>query len=1064
MSYVKIYRYFILVLGFLLLSACFEKSTESNNKDSSVNSALVEWSSEFNLHFSYPYPGQVEVPANAPIVIRFSEELSEISNDEIENIISLTNIENSERKLIEAKVLDDHRGLIITPLGGLSNATKYHLDLSKITSSTGKLLSSVNSNRFEFTTAGLHSTQKDRIGSGPFVLLSASPMDQFGALGNVPLVDVSTFRFSFSYPLDPKTIKYGDNVRIEARENKVGWKLVAPVRVINQGRYLSLDPIDSLKPNLEYRIVFAGLGSQYGELLKETEIDGLYFKDTNPKEHTVAKLGNQSESDGDVALLTEKQKNSIVIDTHVIGKENVAVLSGDLPVDIGFIPNLVDRGQPVAPLTVPAGTTLSAGELPVRVVGAIPAGIETGNITMTLLSDANGYLFPNPFSTASSAPKIAVLTMDAAMTAVGDVANGALSQSLLNVVVVGTAIVEKGILKLDAVGFVQPEVLGFEKGKGLFSLHGETYPDLRNVKVPPMDASLPSLQTITHDRDHWGSIRPGDPVIVNFTKPISPESINEPGAVTLWKDGENLTALGKAPMRMDGASLVIEGTEVTHNSSYKLELNNELIKDLQGNPLDKFYSLDILPSRMVLPENSYSNLRSPMVTNMYPGMTCALTDQNVSESLNVSQWTNGRCVGGRADDLLYVVPNIAPAERIRVVFSREIDPLTVNEKTFFVESRLKSGGEWKSVSGTIKKWPERLEFYPNRPWVPEYVYRQTLKSNGDVSTSRANCGEDAICSKDGAPLRTQLIAPNRGSMGDHRGGGADITNYFVVNDVERIYASLRLLPTVDVNANLLLDGEAQQGVSSGEKDGGAEEKAKWVDNELIVPTNHLQLELSGMKGVLTAANVGCNIGVDCPENRFAYVAQGGLNAVVTDFDPDVIVERRLVDGDLATHEDTKGAVLGFIPPTVLTTTGAYLEATALNLIKIGLDTGPLVLRTQQVVDGRLGDINGYITDTKDGPWFSANADFILDAPYLRAAVGPIVVSHDLHSKLIDHVKLEGPLRFAKDGRLDLKLQNPEPIVIEANISLLGINLATVALTVPPLGAKINFVFLPIKEF
>lgn len=1050
------YSLWFIFLTFLTSGCSDDISGKSplNNADRATSS----WEDKFALHFAYPYPGQDEVPANTPIFLRFSQALSAQHIQQIEDEPLLFNITKNQSETTSITVLEGGRGISILPKTGMISACKYRINTQLFMSEKGETIDLSSLGGYEFTTAGLHTGPKDLIGRDEFKVLRATPFDEFGKLGKVPLMDNATFRFAFNYPLDPESLKIGDTISMEARNNSGEWEEISDVQMLVQGRYLTLDPAGTLATQTEHRIIFKNIKSRDGDVITEWSKSGLYFENSSPRAVAVAKVGNLDASARNDSPFTNNLINSIVIDTHVIGKNNLAVLSGDLPIELGFVPNIITETNQVVPLSAKAGTVLHADQLPVSILGVIDSGIKTGKITLTLLSDASGYLFPNPYSTSPDAPKQVVLTMDAAMTAEGDIANGALSQTLLSVDVVGSGMVESGVLKLDAVGFAQPNVLGLETGLGLLSLHAETYPDQRQVHAPEMDSELPFVQTFTHGEAQWGSIRPGDTMIVNFSKPISPKSILLPGAVSLRSESENLTELGKAPMRVDGASLVIDGSNIEHNSSYSLELSTD-ITDLQGNPLNHHYSLNAIPDPMYLPDGNPENLRSPIITNIYPGMSCALLDQNVEANIEHSEWTNGRCLGGKASDPLYAIPDVAVIERIRIVFSRSIDQGTINGKTFFVERRLKSGGEWEKVAGTLRTWPQRLEFYPDSPWEDEYVYRHTIKSNGNSMSSLALCGVDSVCTTDKAPLQTQLIAPNSGSASKPRGGGNDITNYFVLKNEDRIYVTLRLLPTVDVNANLKLDRNGTEPDSP-----PIENAAKWVDGELVVPTNHLTLELTDISGVITSANVGCPLGNDCPENRFAYIAQGGLNAVVPEYDPEVYVERTLIDGDPNTHEDTVGAIKGFIPPTVLTTTGAYLQARALNLITIGLDTGPLVLRTQQVVNGKLDSITGYITSTPDGPWFSAHADFILDAPELRPALGPIVITHDLRSKLIAGVKLEGPLRFASDGRLDLKLVNPEPINIVANLSLFGIGLGSAHLTVPPLGAKINFVFLPTKDF
>ncbi len=215
----------------------------------------------------------------------------------------------------------------------------------------------------------------------------------------------------------------------------------------------------------------------------------------------------------------------------------------------------------------------------------------------------------------------------------------------------------------------------------------------------------------------------------------------------------------------------------------------------------------------------------------------------------------------------------------------------------------------------------------------------------------------------------------------------------------------------------------------------------------IADANYLQLRLKNKSGVITHANIGCGIGDDCPEKKFAFVGSGALQAGVSQYEPDVTINRRLIDSDPMTSNEVTGAVIA-------------MEARALGLITIPLDTGPLVLRLGYENNQ---PITGYITETPDGPWFSTTFDLMVDAPELEPRL-IIELGHDIRSKVITGVTLEGPLRFVDDGRLILKVRNPDPLIIPANIDLLGIGLAGVELEVPPLGVDLTFTFLPVKDF
>ena len=101
------------------------------------------------------------------------------------------------------------------------------------------------------------------------------------------------------------------------------------------------------------------------------------------------------------STLTGNPINQVPVQSFVLGDKSFTGLSGNLAADLGFAPNFPGA----VPLRVPAGSVLNGSPVDVNILGEIPSGLETGEVTITLLSDANGYLIPNPFSDSSSVPR-----------------------------------------------------------------------------------------------------------------------------------------------------------------------------------------------------------------------------------------------------------------------------------------------------------------------------------------------------------------------------------------------------------------------------------------------------------------------------------------------------------------------------------------------------------------------------------------------------------------------------------------------------------------------------------
>ncbi|MBC7190790.1 Ig-like domain-containing protein [Marinobacter sp.] len=1018
---------FCLVLpGLLLLSGC-------GGEEKGATTAA--WTRSETLIFAYPYPGQEEVTPSAQVVLRFSAPLAETVLEDIDNRLQLVTAEGGNPVGFSYETVDDGRGLLLRPSAKLAANTEYRVQL------IGEGLGSIDTgpfNDFRFRTAGAQQGFAEAIGDGDFRLRSVTPLDQTALLAGIDDAkqpnDMSTLRMAFSRLLAPGSVNYGEQVRLVDEQGGL-----VEASLLLQGRYLVLDPLYDLEP-VKHTLHLSGLRSRGDEVLPDLE-RSFTPVDTGSQATSILKVGVLGEQQPDLASkLTGKDVNKVPVESFVLGSESFTRLEGDLAADLAYVPDFPGA----VPLRVPAGSVLSGSPVEVNILGEVNAGIETGKVQITLLSDANGYLIPNPFSDAKDAPRYALLNMDAAMNAEESIANAALSQNLLNIQVAGLAEVKEGVLVMDAVAVVEPEILGLERASGTLSFRLEAYADQRNAPVPPTDTRPLALQSWSPGDDFQPNARPGDPIILNFTKPLDPASVVRDGAITVSVNGTPLPP-NQVLMRQDGATIIIKGKDqriVEHNQDVTITLTS-LLRDTQGNPLNQDRTLEMRLPNLHRPNDDGSGLRSP-VAAVFPGFSCALTEPVLTGER--STWRNGRCVGGQTSDPKFHVNGLYKDYPIRVLFNRTIDPATINEETFVVERR-DSEGTWVDVPGRRDILAQRVEFYPDTPWRVGDLYRYTLRS---IRTN-PDCGVNAICTPDGAPLQTRQISQSSDTAPAPREGGPNMVNHFVAAGEKDRYTlvGLRVVPTVDANANNIVDG-LEQGATLN------------PDGSVDAPANHLKLRLASTGGVISSANIGCEIGQTCPEKKYAFLSSGALAAGPRVFDPDVEVNRRLIDGDPDTDNKITGAIRANVYPTTISTTDVFLQARALGLITIGLETGPLVLRLVPQ-NPEEPYITGFISDTPDGPWFNATFDILVDAPELEPRL-VIELGHDIRSKLVKNVTLEGPLRFVDDGRLVLKIKNPDPLLIPANINLIGIGLANVGLEVPALGADLTLTFLPVKNF
>src|SRR5699024_984478 len=88
-----------------------------------------------------------------------------------------------------------------------------------------------------------------------------------------------------------------------------------------------------------------------------------------------------------------------------------------------------------------------------------------------------------------------------------------------------------------------------------------------------------------HGGDHTLLQKPGDPIIVNFNKPLDPQSVQ--GQVTLYRTDNTGIQEQDIDVTVDGGALVIKPknplvySEETNPISYELQLGNQ-IADIGG--------------------------------------------------------------------------------------------------------------------------------------------------------------------------------------------------------------------------------------------------------------------------------------------------------------------------------------------------------------------------------------------------------------------------------------------------------------------------------------------------
>ncbi|MBA4723412.1 MAG: Ig-like domain-containing protein [Alcanivorax sp.] len=855
----------LLISSALILSAC------GGGGGSDMPGPDAGESKRQSLLYAYPDNGQTEVPTPAPVVLRFS---SAVTVDAAEAAITLHEGDASGPTLAAtfSTVDGEPRGLVLTPDDKLKPLTDYTVVIKNLKLEKGTAANQV----LGFTTRPLHEGPRSLVvSSDDFVIERRIP----DGGSSEPVMDFSTFRFQFSQPIDPATVHYGNApASSTAPADNVGLydsqgNLVDAVLVVND-RYMTVDPnpqsddpedkyFSYLTPGETYTLRLGdGITSVYGETFGGDEI-AFTPKDSSPRGEPAVLVQRITDSANRTNLspLTGKPINEVPVNGVLLGEDaNITQASNN-----AVMAELADVTQypDVTPIRLPRNTVLDGSSIDVLIGGHVPAGFSSGQVEMRMLSDATGYLVPNPYnSNRSDALRIVHLFMDVAIATEDPRTNGAFTQDILHIELIGTAAVDttEGVLNIDAVSVVEPNVLGQEYGYGLLSFQLQSYKDQQN---PPVDAVAemednqpPVLQswTLGDYTDHDGITRskadlyiPGDPIVLNFSEPLLNESLRD--QVRLYENGMEVPT----DVHADGAALVITPQEPlkydyeTEENIYQLQVDSG-VSDRAGNPIqatiDETFSLPyIVETGFKLVDGNGTPINdtrevpkhAPLVLSVYPGFPCALDHTTADLENNIV----GRCLnsfpgwdqGGAddikpADDLLPL--SSLPANRpIIAQFSKAIDPHSVSLGGSFLVEHSASGGvadDWEAVQGRLEKSGKSITFWPEQNWVEGELYRYVLRSNGDRHSSTADCsGSGAICDLDGLPLQTAIFADlnisayANGVNNDkqyffkttpinYESGGPDMAQFFRAEPPSNnVLMTLKNGPSFDANANFIHD-------------------------------------------------------------------------------------------------------------------------------------------------------------------------------------------------------------------------------------------------------------------
>ncbi|MEY1662869.1 Ig-like domain-containing protein [Isoalcanivorax beigongshangi] len=954
-----------------------------------------------SLEYSFPYSGQTDVQLATPLVLRFSDPLA-ASQDP-----AAVTLKGADGKSVPvtARFSGDRRALVLQPQLPLQPAQTYRVTSTPLQGDSGGLAFPADGLSFRTTTVPTGHGPGEQL-DGDFRVASLVPDGE-----RFQVTDMSTLRMTLSQPLDPATAVYGTTIKLLDAAGAL-----VPATLLVRDRGLVIDPDDDLEAGSDYRLQLTNaLRSRTGAALPAYERT-LAVAMTEPRSVLGTHL-RDSEGGQLLSPLSDQIINHIPLLALLLGDDTGTDVTADLAVELGYTVHAPDS----VPLRLRRGTVLTGTNAPIVVGGGVPAGFESGEVTIQLLTDATGYMVPNGYSKRSDSPQWVHLLMDVAMSTEHPEVNAGLNQTLLNVELVGTAIREGDRLVIQALSMVTPQVLGLETAAGLLSFsidandeQGQTEPQ------PPSALPSPSLQSWTPG-EQLGQVVPGDPMVLVFTNPLAADTVAE--GIRVERNG---VLDEDASVRVDGASVIIRpgGFGLRHGEHYLVQISDRLT-NVMGEPA--------VPETLDVTLPAYaSGDRSPLVLTSYPGFPCP----TVPGSMDVAGNLQGTCVTPKdwpAGDQ----PPLAtlPANRpIKVRVSQNLDPASVvlgeacGEGTLRVERIDEQGQCLGVVPGRVQLAARKLEFVPAQPWQDGELYRYTLAS----AASNAQCGSNAICADFGAPLQTAMLQTN----GDLAGGPELAIPFRGGAYSAAVALPLANLPTQDVNSNFRIDGNETKAPQA-------------ADGSYPVPPNAVRLEGNGGAGLVSQVNVGCGFSVlgkpeSCPQEPFIYLT-GAL------------------DVDVAGWDEAAQAVRVDIWPTQLLTTSVPVVARA-AILNLEIDTEPMVMRIRYAEDAngqRSQPVTAWIKSGADGlPELELELDLLLDAPGLTP---PLSLSHDLKSYPLNGLKLRGPVRFLPDGRAQISLVSESELNIHVDMYNGAGSLAKAYLKLPMGGVNLTYINAPLPH-
>jgi hypothetical protein len=691
--------------------------------------------------FVAPYEGQVDVPTSTRVWIRATETMDEA---EVRGSLRLET-DAGEPVAFDVKLSGDQEAAVLAPSSALQPGRSYRVMFGSVALS-------------HFTTRPAGTRSSDGMQAQSFL-----PMDAPG----MSVWPFTTLRVLLSEQARPDSVVGG------IRLVRISTGQAVAVEVLAKGRTIAIDPIADLAPGERYRLELTDqLADLAGRALTATSME-FQVRSLAPMKQLSLALGPTPVANGPSpgSRLESVAPNTLELNSSLAGASSLT-MTGALDAEL---PDPALIGQRL-PMVIRKGQVLTVrgpdnGGLAIRLGGAIATTLNSGKLSMTLITDASGEISENPLrADAPGARPLVRLSMDAALTTEDDTVNTMLTQNLLGLQLVGSIYVQEGRLGVELVGGVELDLLGLDTAASWVTIGAWSAEKDEAPPPPPLAVRLmgPANNEEGIDLD-W-------PVQVVFSQPPDGSARDR-----VWMERYPGDAVRGSSDDV-ATSMVVDGAMVLLRSRTPLDLGAQYtvrvaagVQSVSGAVLSSQWASSFTTRKIepVLPKPT-------AVGSIRPGMPCAFfadggvtTSQCSAESPPLGQIA-------LASDLPVEAHFTKPVDAASIRLGESVRVLDVSAGTP-VPGRLKTGADW-------------FQFIPDEPWQEGRDY--LLQLGG----ADAGCG--SICDTSGQPVNTNILLDQTPELA----GGPPIALPFAgAPPAGQGGLALRLRPTADTNANGVFD-------------------------------------------------------------------------------------------------------------------------------------------------------------------------------------------------------------------------------------------------------------------